>query len=144
MIRTTIYQQLANDAELTGLLAERPDHLGTGPGIYEAWAPDGAVMPYLNLTYTFTPGNHAVKRLGSLDVDIFIDSYDTVFMERIQKRIIELLDLRIFDDPDDGPIRVYLDAEIDIPESEPNVTHWNVTFNLIHWRKSFIQHLNNR
>jgi hypothetical protein len=143
-LRTTIYRQLAEDEALASLLAEKPEALGPGPAIFESWAAPGAEMPYINLTYAFAAGNGVTKRTGSLDIDIFIDGYDTTRIEPIQKRVIQLLDLRHLEDPDDGPIRLYLDTEADIPEDEEGITHWNLTFSVIHWRKSFIAHLNNR
>lgn len=143
-IRDAVYRQLAYDTVLVDMLAAKPSAYGTGPAIYETWAAEGTEMPYINLTYFFQAGEGVIKREGTLDVDIFYSGYDSTAIERIQRRVIELLDLRELDDPDDGPIRIYLGEENDIPEDTEGVMHWNITFSLVSWRRSFISHLENR
>ena len=138
-IRTSIYKHLASDPLLLDMLADKPAEIGTGPGIYETWAAPGARFPYVNLTYSWTAGDHQVKRNGILNVDIFSEGYDTTHIEAIETRIIDLLDFHYFNDSDVGPVRIYLDNQTDIPEDEENILHWNITFTVIHWRKSFIE-----
>ena len=140
MIRTTIYQILAQDGELTKRLAPATPEMGIGnnPGIYETWAGEAAPMPYINLTYAFYPSDHPVKRRGVLNIDLFFDGYDSTIGEEINNRIVQLLDQHLFHDPDDGAIRIYLDNEVQLPTDEENISHWNLTFTLITWRRSFI------
>lgn len=144
-IRTAIYSRLAEDSLLQTMLSEKPKEIGEGPAIYEQWAAADTETPYLNLTFSFSPGGLGnVKRLGALDVDIFTSGYDTTITEAIQRRIIEVLDLWTIHDPEDGPIRIYLDTENDIPEDTEAMTHWNITFTLHYWRRAFIDSLQNR
>ena len=140
MIRTTIYQTLAQDPELAKMLAPATPEMGIGdnPGIYETWAGEAAPMPYINLTYEFYAGDHPIKRQGALNVDLFFDGYDTTRGEAIANRIIQLLDHVMLEDPDEGGIRIYLDDELTIPTDEENISHWNITFTIISWRRSFI------
>lgn len=142
--RTAIFQQLASDSVLTALLADKPPEVGTGPAIYETWAAADAEMPYINLSFSFSPGQDLAKRTGILSIDIFADGYDTTKIEAIQRRIIELLDIQIINDAEDGPIRLYLANENEIPEPEENVSHWNVSFTVIYFRKSFLTQFENR
>lgn len=142
--RTAIYQQLASDSVLTAMLAEKPREIGIGPAIYETWAPQNAEMPYINLSFSFSPGQDLAKRTGMLLVDIFTDGYDTRTTEAIQRRIIELLDIQIINDAEDGPIRLYLANENEIPEPEESISHWNVSFTVIYFRKSFLAQFENR
>lgn len=139
MIRNSIYSLLATDEQLAAMLAEKPEALGGGPAIYEQWAGPDSQMPYINLTYSFMPSEGLLKRQGSLDVDIFTAGYDSTFIERIANRVIDILDLRHPNDPDDGPFRIYLSDENEIPEDVEDVIHWNITFDLITWRKRFIK-----
>lgn len=144
-IRTAIYERLAMDPTLADMLAQKPPEIGEGPAIYEQWAAPKTEMPYINVAFGFSPGGLGnVKRIGSLDLDIFTDGYDTMKIEAIQRRIIELLDLMTLHDLEDGPIRIYLDTETDIPEDSEAITHWNITFTLHYWRRSFVESLNNR
>ena len=138
MIRDTIYKMLATDPSLASMLAEKPAELGGGPAIYEKWAAPDSDMPYINLTYAFGPSEGLFKREGSLDVDIFVQGNDSIQIERIANQIINILDIEQPRDPDDGPFRIYLDSESDIPEDDETVIHWNLTFSLYTWRVRFI------
>ena len=138
MIRDTIYQLLANDPNLAAMLAEKPDEMGGGPAIYEQWAAPDTDMPYINLTYSFGPGEGLFKRQGSLDVDIFVRGNDSVQIERIANQVVNILDIQQPRDPDDGPFRIYLEGEAEIPEDDATVIHWNLTFDLYTWRVRFI------
>ena len=76
--------------------------------------------------------------LGIMNIDLFFDGYDSTIGEEINNRIVQLLDQHLFHDPDDGAIRIYLDNEVQVPTDEENISHWNLTFTLITWRRSFI------
>ena len=144
MIRDTIYKILSEDTSLAAMLAEKPDEMGGGPAIYERWAAPGTAMPYVNLTYSFEPSEGLFKRKGTLDVDIFARGNDTVQIERIANQIVLLLDICHPTDPDDGPIRVYLNSEDEIPEDDETVIHWNLNFDLFTWRARFIAEFTRR
>lgn len=143
-LRTEIYLALAGDAVLAGLLAEKPEAIGTGPAIYEHWAAPGTDMPYMNLTYGFGPGADLYTRRGTLDVDIFIGGYDTTMIETISKRVKGILHTLRIRDPEDGPIFLTLETENDIPEDEESVIHWNMTFLVRHWDRAVISTLLDR
>lgn len=143
-IRDAVYKELAQDPILKDMLAEKPASLGTGPAIFEYWAPPETPMPYVNLGYTATPGAGTIKREYILSVDIFTEGADSTEPEEITRRIVELLDLKILKDPQDGPIRLYLESEGDIPEGRENILHWAITFYCVNWRRGFIRHLESR
>lgn len=143
-IRTSVYTLLANDPILNDLLPSKPADLGDGPSIYEYPVHPDAPYPYIVLTFGTSRGDHPVKRIGRVGIDVMNEGGSTLDQETIFKRIIELLDLRRFYDPDDGPITLYLENEGEFITDSEAFLHWNMTFTYNSWRKSFIESLNNR
>lgn len=142
-VRDTIYKVLANDSELNGLLARSTVPGMTGaPAIYETWAAEDTPFPYINLTWSFSPGErHWIKRRGIVTLDIFMDNADTVTAERIGRRIAELLDHKEHYDPEDGHITSFLDGEGDYIEDEPEIVHITMDCTIDHYRQGFINKL---
>lgn len=142
-VRDSIYKTLANDPELNGLLARSTvQGMGGAPAIYETWAAEDTPFPYINLTWSFSPGErHWVKRRGAVTFDIFMDNADTITAERIGRRLGELLDHREHYDPEDGHITSYLDGEGDYIEDEPGIVHLTMDFTVDHYRQGFINKL---
>lgn len=138
-IRTAIYQRLAQDTELVTRLAKRPSSVGGGPAIYEAWAAPDSAMPYINLTYQTAPGNHEYKRVTTLNIDLFASTTDSTVPEAISNHIQKRLHMQPIYTADDGLIRMYLDNELELLDDSPGVSHWNITFTVIHWPKSLIE-----
>lgn len=142
-VRDEIYKVLATDPELNSMLARStvPGVEGA-PAIYETWAAEDTPFPYINMTWSFAAtGTHWVKRRGTLTLDIFMDSADTITTERIGKRIIELLDHKEYKDPEDGYINCYLDNWNDYIEDDPEIVHHFLDFTVDEWRQGFIKTL---
>lgn len=140
-VRDAVYKTLANDPELNRLLARStvPGMQGA-PAIYETWAAEDTPFPYINMTWSFSPGEqHWIKRRGIVTFDIFMNNADTITAERIGKRLSELLDHTETYDPEDGYISSYLDGEGDYIEDEPQIVHITMDFTIDHYRLGFIQ-----
>ena len=144
MIRTSIYKLLASDPILVSLLS-KADGLEEGPAIYEYPVHPDATMPYLVLTYSESPAtDHVIKRAGRISIDIVNDTTDSTVQESILNAIRDLLDLCHFYDPDEGPVKLYLDSMGEFVTDTDYIMHWNIAFTYNSWRKSFIEKLNNR
>lgn len=142
-VRDAIYITLANDPELDSLLARSTvPGMGAEPAIYETWAAEETPFPYINMTWSFAPGErHWVKRRGVVTFDIFMDNADTITAEQITRRLSELLDHKEHYDPEDGVINSYMDGEGDFIEDEPEIVHMTIDFTVDHWRQGFIKTL---
>lgn len=141
--RDAVYGRLANDATLTALLSQKSELEGGGPAIYELWAAPGTEKPYINLSYGFgAAAGSNVKRAGTLAVDVFTAGNDSRIPETICNRVKQLLNTQILYDMQDGPVRLYLDNENEIPEpaDNENVLHWTLSFTVIHWQKDNIRY----
>lgn len=143
--RTAIYQRLAQDPELNGMLARSTvPGSESAPAIYETWAASGTAMPYINLTYQESSGATFFKRSATLSVDIFIDSGDTTQIEAIKTRVEQLLDIshqdnaRKLESEIHYPINVYFDTHLEQFEDQDNIHHWTEQFNVQYWNKSLI------
>ena len=135
-----INKVLINDSVLEGMLA-KADFDKTVPAVYDSWAERDVEFPYIVNTYRFPGGDHWAKKSGNLNSDIFTRGNSSVEAENIKERVIELLDRRIFESDESGPIRVYLNMDSIMPEDTPEVVHWNIEFNVVFWRKKFISQL---
>lgn len=148
-LKTVIYQRLASDVILDGLLSRSViEGMETEPAIYERWAAPGTQKPYIVLSYSFRAGTGLIKRSGTLAIDIFTGNDDSTENEAIYERLVRLLDMQHHKpgkeliSPTDGPIQVYLENDIEVPEPEPLIVHWRAEFSLSYWRRSFIENLN--
>lgn len=131
---------LIDDPILKGMLAGA-DFDETVPAVYSDWAERDVKFPYVVNIYRFPIGNHWAKKSGILNSDIFTKGNSSIEAENIKGKIIELLDRKIFVSDESGPIRVYLNIDSIIPEDTPGVCHWNIEFNVVFWRKKFINQL---
>jgi len=132
---------LIDDTTLKELLAEAA--WGDGdPAIYDNWAEQDVALPYIVVRYNFPVGNHWAKKQGFADVDIFSKGNSSTEAENIKERVAELWDMQRFKSDESGPgIRPHLEIDGPIPEDTPGMVHWNMGFNIIFWRKSFIGQL---
>jgi len=134
----TVNNVLIEDSSLASLLSQTS---WGKPAVYESWAERKAKYPYVVLSWRFTPGIHWARRDGYLAVDIFTKGSSSVEAENIRNRIIELLDKRLFSADESGQIRCYLNDDMVVSDEDPEVCHWNMEFNVIFWRKEFIENL---
>jgi hypothetical protein len=138
---TTLYNALEADPDLREILADstiNPEK----KAIYDHWADNETLMPYIVISFNFGDSYHWAKRETALTVDIFTYG-DTVQAEQIKDMVITRLDREILIDETDGAyIRCYLNADRPLDEAEADdITHWNIDFSLHHWRNSFIDTL---
>lgn len=141
-VLTTLYTTLESDPTLRTILADSTIN-PTKKAIYDHWADNETLMPYIVISFDFGESFHWAKRETLLTVDIFTEG-DTVQAETIRNLVILRLDREILTDPDDGAfIRCYLNGDrlLDEPDGD-EVSHWNVEFSLHHWRNGFIDHVN--
>jgi hypothetical protein len=133
-IQTAIFQTLAADTTLGGLLALSTID-GTQPALYERWAPENTPMPYINLSYSTIEGDHWAKREATLVVDIFSDQ-DSINAEAIKNRVIKILNRQIIELENENNARVHYNNDSQIDEPTPAVHHWSIEFSIIYWRKT--------
>lgn len=139
--RDRLFTYLANSPDLTSQLAEVPGPMEGDPpqpAIFEKWAAPDTPMPYINMRYSMGNGGGR-RRSGTVTFDMFAPGNDSRVIEGINDALKVLLDTAILYDEKDGPLRLYLDNEfeIDEPEENENVLHWQTTFTLIYWQRSF-------
>lgn len=146
-IRQTIYRQLAQDPELTGLLSISTID-PSQPAIYNFWPPSDTPAPYVTLTFSDAPdGIDTYQRNGTVTIDIFLTNGDRTKADKIRRRIrVLLLANPIPDDPDDGPIRAYdgQGGAGEVREDNPAVVHLNDEIELIYYDLEVIRALNNQ
>lgn len=139
-IQTAIYSQLAADTELAALLAASTINAAQ-PAIYEQWAPPETPMPYINLTYSSTEGNHWAKRDARLYVDIF-SSQDSTQAEAIRNRVIKILDRQKITLENGTQARIHSDSDglaADTQDAVTLTTHWEIQFTVFYWRQTWAQ-----
>lgn len=139
-VAQTIYDVLANDSRLQSILA--PNSLApTKLAIYEEWADRETQFPYLVYSLSYNEGDHFAKQDTVLNLDIFTWT-NTIQAEDIKEACIFALDRQIIKDPTDGAlIRLYYSRDGFIVEPADYITHWNLEFNVYHWRDDFIKNL---
>lgn len=111
------------------------------PAIFDNWGEKDVKFNYIIASYQFYSGNHYAKSDSIFNADIFTKGPSTIEAEDIKNIIINLLDRQIFESDESGPIRLYLNSDMIIPEDTHDVVHWNVEFRIVFWRKSFIMQL---
>lgn len=109
------------------------------PAIYETWPANNAPMPYVICSYTFPPGQlHWAQVAGSLNIDVFAE--DSTQAENIKNRVMELLHFKQINTEAEGYIKIYLGGnDGEILEPEPEVCHWNTTYDVKFWRRHLIK-----
>jgi hypothetical protein len=139
---TTLYNALESNTDLQTVLANstiNPEK----KAIYDHWADNQTPLPYIVIRFDFGTSSHWAKRETSLIIDIFTDG-DTVQAEDIRNMVVNILDRNVLEDETDGTkIRCYLNGDRLLDETEGDeISHWNIEFNLHHWRNSFIDLVN--
>jgi hypothetical protein len=135
-----IYTALQSDSRLKTLLAPH-DLDPTKIAVYEEWAERETHFPYVVYSLSYNEGIHFAKQDSVLNLDIFTWS-NTVQAEDIKEACIFALDRHTIIDPDDGAqLRIYYSRDGFIVEPADYITHWNLEFNVFHWRNDFINHL---
>lgn len=139
-VAQVIHDALVNDSRVTSLIA--PHSLDpTKWAVYEEWAERETQFPYIVYSLSYHEGMHFAKQDSILNLDIFTWS-NTVQAEDIKEACIFALDRQIIKDPTDGAnIRLYYSRDGFIVEPADYITHWNLEFNVFHWRDDFINHL---
>jgi hypothetical protein len=136
---TAIYNHLIQDEELAQLLAIDP--LTNAAAIYEQWAHEDAAMPYLVQSHQSRQGNHFAKVDALAIFDIFTDQ-GSINAEVIRNRILKLLDQLSISVENENTARFYYSRDQNIGDPEPEVTHWQITFDVSFWRKNWIDYEN--
>ena len=133
----TVYTYLAADTALQSYLAKDP--LTDAAAIYETWANEATEMPYIVQTHQQRRGNHFAKIDGVLLFDIFTNK-NTIQAETIRDRLLELLDQRSIEGEPGDNARFYYLRDQDIGDPVPDVVHWQLVFDVIHWRQNWIEY----
>jgi hypothetical protein len=138
-IQTEIYKHLIESQPLIDLLGKSTVN-PLLPAIYDEWAPENTPMPYINLTYSYNEGFHFAKVEATLNVDIFTIK-DTVLAEEIRNQCLIALDRKKIIAENDSMIRIHYRSDGQLFEPEQDVSHWNIEFGVIYWRREFIRNL---
>lgn len=138
---TAIYNHLTADEELAQLLAKDP--LTNAAAIYEQWAHEDAIMPYIVQTHNSRQGNHFAKVDALAIFDIFTDQ-GGINAEAIRNRILKLLDQLAIAVENENTARFYYSRDQNIGDPEPEVTHWQLVFDVAYWRKNWIEYSNDQ
>jgi hypothetical protein len=141
-IQTAIYDHLMNYQPLTDLLGKSTIN-PLLPAIYDDWAPENTPMPYVNLTYSYNVSFHFAKIEATLNVDIFTEK-DTVLAEEIRNNCLLILDRANLILENDSLVRIHYRADGQIFEPIQNITHWNLEFLVVYWRKEYIKDMPNK
>jgi len=103
---------------------------------YLVWAKTDADFPYLVHRLDLRAGGIWAERIGTYTLDIW--SYSTTASEilAIRKRIVELLDRYQFNTTEVKNVRLNLLSDGFIPETEPDIWHYTLLFDVSLWRQS--------
>ena len=133
---TAIYNTLITDPEMILLLAADP--LTNAPAVYETWAHEAAAMPYIVQTHEQRQGNHFAKVDALAIFDIFTDQ-GTINAEVIRNTLLNIFDQNSIDIDEGNAARFYYNRDQEITgEPEADVVHWQIVFDVSHWRKLWI------
>lgn len=104
----------------------------TDEWLYLTWAKPDAVFPYLvhRLDIAREPGTHVIQR-GTYYLDIWSDSPNVDEILGIRKRLIEILDERIFSTDDVSLVHIEYFSGGDSPEPEEGIWHYVTMWDLI-------------
>jgi hypothetical protein len=135
-----VYSLLTANAELVAMLAKSniPGSEAL-PAIYDVWPGENAPMPYIICSWSFPEGRHWAQVAGNLDLDIYTNSGDTTEAETIKNKALEVLAWQRIRNATEGQINIYFGGfDEEIPEPEPQVTHWQINFLVKFWRQNLI------
>ncbi len=126
---TALYTRLTADATLQTAM-------GGSVSLYPVWAKPDATFPYLVQRIEMRAGDIWPERFGTYLVDIWSNSPIATEIIAIRKRIIELLDEYQFNTTDVKNVKLSLQTDSFVPETEPDIWHYTFQFNLALWRQS--------
>lgn len=124
-----LYTRLTADATLKTAM-------GGSVALYPVWAKSDATFPYLVHRIEMRTGSPWPERLGTYLLDIWSNSPIATEIVAIRKRIIGLLDEYQFNTTDVKNIKLELQADSFVPETEPDIWHYAFLFNLRLWRQA--------
>lgn len=104
--------------------------------LYPVWAIPDAAFPYLVDRIDMRAGEIFPERFATLYLDIWSNSPNASEIVAIRKRIIELLDELQFNTTEVKNVKISLEADGFVPETEPDIWHYAFLFNLSLWRQS--------
>ncbi len=128
-VLTALYNRLTADATLKTAM-------GGAVAIYPVGAKPDAEFPYLVHRLDMRAGEPFPERAGTYLIDAWSNSPIATQVVAIRKRIIELLDEYQFNTTDVKNIKVALQADGFVPESEPDIWHYTMQFNIRLWRQA--------
>lgn len=126
---TALYNRLTGDGTLQTAM-------GGSVALYPVWAKPDAAFPYLVHRIDMRAGGIWPERIGTYLIDIWSNSPIATEIITTRKRIIELLDEYQFNTTEVKNVKIRLEAEGFIPETEPDIFHYAVQFSLTLWRQS--------
>jgi hypothetical protein len=128
---TQIYSTLTADATLKTAM-------GGTVRLYPVWAVPDATFPYLVQRLDMAPPPDGIfpQRRGTLIIDIWSNSSNASELVAIRQRIIGLLDELQFNTTEVKNVKIRLDTDGFIPESEPDIYHYTLQFTMRLWRQS--------
>ncbi len=128
---TSFYTTLTADTTLQTAM-------GGSVSLYPVWAKPDATFPYLVHRIDMRAGEIWPERLGSYLLDIWSNSPIATEIVAIRKRIIELLDELLFNTTEVKNVKLELQTDGFVPETEPDIWHYAFLFSISLWRQSEI------
>ncbi len=104
--------------------------------LYLTWAVPDAAFPYLVYRVDVAAAEPFPMRQATLYLDIWSDSPNADETLAIRKLVIELLDELELSTTEIEALRIWLQADAFIPESDQGIWHYALQFNLRYYRKS--------
>lgn len=104
--------------------------------LYLTWAIPDAAFPYLVYRVDVSAVEPFPMRQATLYLDIWSDSPNADETLAVRKLIIELLDELEPSITETAGVRIWLQADAFIPESDQGIWHYALQFNLRYYRKS--------
>lgn len=128
---TALYTRLTTDDTLVSAM-------GGTVRLYPVWAEVDAEFPYLVQRIDLREDNKEFfpNQLGTYYVDIWSDSPNANELLDIRKRLIELLDEYQFDTTEAVNCKLWKQTDGFVPETEPDIWHYAMQFNIHFYRKS--------
>ena len=126
---TQLYTTLTGDSTLQTAM-------GGSVSLYPVWAKPDAAFPYLVHRSDLRASSPFPARLGTYLLDIWSDSPSAEEVLDIRKRVVELLDKLTFNTTEVKNVEIQLQTDGFIPETEQDIFHYSMQFNLSLWRQS--------
>jgi len=125
-----IYTLLTSDATLKAAM-------GGTVNLYHTWATPDATFPYLVNRLDIRSTEFFPNQISTYYIDIWSDNSDSnAEVLPIRQRIIGLIDELQFDTTECVNGKIWKQTDGFIPETEPDIWHYTMQFNLRFYRKS--------